>query len=235
MGMIPFGLRAFGQEHHIPPAEGPSPEDHRFLGMNGAAKRALDVVITVPALIFLLPVFIIVALLIWLEDGGPVFFVQRRIGRSGKTFPMLKFRSMRPNASAALEKLLAECAHSKMEWLEFQKLRNDPRITRIGRFLRSTSIDELPQLLNVFAGHMSLVGQRPILPEQRDAYGVHIRGYERMRPGITGLWQISGRNTLNFESRAILGSEYVNTWSLLNDVRIILLTVPAILFSRDAF
>ncbi len=235
MGMMPFDLRIDEREVNALPARPSQPEDFRALGMNGIGKRLLDLAISIPACIALLPVFLFTALAIKLEDGGPVFYQQKRIGRGGHLFPMLKFRSMRPDADVALEELLARCATSRNEWAEFQKLRRDPRITRIGRFLRASSIDELPQLINVLLGHMSIVGQRPILPSQRDAYGIHMPGYERARPGITGLWQIRGRSKLNFEARAIYGSEYINTWSLWNDVKIVALTVPAVLFSKDAF
>ncbi len=235
MGIMPFDLEIDARELNVPPAAAHGPDDPKLFGMNGFAKRVLDLLIAVPALIFLLPVLLIAALAVKLEDGGKVFFHQPRIGRNGKLFPMLKFRSMRPDAEAVLEELLARCPKSRDEWGDYQKLRRDPRITQTGRFLRASSIDELPQLLNVIRGEMSIVGQRPILPSQRDAYGVHIAGYERARPGITGLWQIRGRSQLNFEARAIIGSEYVNTWSLGTDVKIIVLTVPAVLFSKDAF
>jgi exopolysaccharide production protein ExoY len=235
MGLMPFDLEIQRPRAGARAGAGASALDARLFGLNGPLKRIMDILIAVPAIFFLLPVFILTALAIKLEDGGRVFFIQRRIGRGGHAFPMIKFRSMRHNADAVLEELLADCAHSRNEWLEFQKLRNDPRITRVGRFLRGSSIDELPQLLNVVAGQMSIVGQRPILFSQRDAYGVHIAGYERARPGITGLWQIRGRNRLNFEQRAELDSEYINSWSLWNDVKIVAMTVPAVLLSRDAF
>jgi lipopolysaccharide/colanic/teichoic acid biosynthesis glycosyltransferase len=235
MGIMPFDLRIDEPKVNSAPARPSQPEDAHVFGMNGAAKRMLDLLIAVPAGLILLPVFIFTALAIKLEDGGPILYKQKRIGRGGKLFPMLKFRSMRPDADAVLEELLARCANSRNEWGEFQKLRKDPRITRIGRFLRSSSIDELPQLMNVILGHMSIIGQRPILPSQRDAYGIHMPGYERTRPGITGLWQIRGRSKLNFEARVLYGSEYINTWSLWNDMKIVVLTVPAVLFSKDAF
>lgn len=235
MGMMPFDLRIDEPQINSAPARPAQPEDAFVFGMNGAVKRLLDLVIAISACILLLPVFLVAALAIKLEDGGRVFYHQKRIGRGGKLFPMLKFRSMRPDAESVLEELLARCANSRNEWNEFQKLRTDPRITRIGRFLRASSIDELPQLMNVVLGHMSIVGQRPILPSQRDAYGIHMAGYERTRPGITGLWQIKGRSKLNFEARAIYGSVYINRWSLWNDIKIVMLTVPAVLFSKDAF
>ncbi|MEZ5954605.1 MAG: sugar transferase [Hyphomonas sp.] len=218
-----------------PPAKPTSPKDSSLFGINGPAKRAMDLAIAVPAAIFLAPLFLIVSLAIFLESGGPVFYAQQRIGRGGKLFRMLKFRSMHKNAESLLEAHLAANPEARAEWIEFQKLRSDPRVTPLGRILRASSIDELPQIFNVIAGDMSIVGQRPILNSQRDALGPHIAGYERARPGITGLWQVSGRNGVNFARRAELGSEYVNDWSLLLDLRIIAMTVPAILLSKDAF
>ncbi|MEO1641820.1 MAG: sugar transferase [Pseudomonadota bacterium] len=202
--------------------------------MNGKAKRALDIILTAPAIFFLLPVFVLTALAIKLE-GGPLLFTQDRIGKGGRRFGMLKFRTMHVDAEARLEQLLRDCPRSNEEWASYQKLKHDPRITRIGDFLRRSSLDELPQLFNILKGDMSIVGQRPILPCQRDDYGRHIAGYERARPGLTGLWQVSGRNALTFQDRAALGSEYVRNWSLWFDIKLIALTVPRVLFSKDAF
>jgi len=216
------------------PATGYTESDSHLFGLNGPVKRAMDIALVMPALIFLLPVFLIIALIIKLE-GGPIFFIQQRLGRDGKRFGMIKFRTMHTDAEARLDALLAQCIDSRTEWETFQKLKRDPRITRSGDFLRRSSLDELPQLLNILIGDMSVVGQRPILLNQRDAYGVHIKGYERARPGLTGLWQVSGRNALSFQDRAALGSEYVNHWSLWFDIKLIALTVPRVLLSKDAF
>ena len=223
-----------GEAYAYPAADGYREDDDRVFGINGLAKRAVDIAASAAALLFLLPVFLMIALAIKLE-GGPVFYRQTRLGRKGKRFAMLKFRTMRTDAEAVLEDLLRRCPDSKSEWDTFQKLKRDPRITRTGDFLRRSSLDELPQLLNILKGDMSIVGQRPILPGQRDAYGVHIAGYERARPGLTGLWQVSGRNQLTFEERAAMGSEYISRWSLVFDLKIMLLTVPRVLLSRDAF
>lgn len=210
--------------------------DRKLLGRVGAVKRGADIVLSGVALLFLLPVFIIVALAIKLTSPGPVLYRQNRLGRFGQTFSILKFRSMHRDGNAKLETLLEKCPKSRAHWDKYQKLENDPRITRIGAFLRKTSIDELPQLLNVLRGDMSIVGQRPLLPEQELIYGtssfVH---YIRSRPGITGLWQISGRNALPFEKRAELDVEYSKQWSLWLDCKIILLTIPALLFPKGAY
>jgi exopolysaccharide production protein ExoY len=203
-------------------------------GINGPAKRVLDLIMATLALIALAPLMILTALAVML-DGSSAFYVQSRVGRGGKHFRMFKFRTMRPDADKVLQDLLDSCAFTRAEWEQFQKLRRDPRVTLIGRFLRMSSIDELPQLFNVIKGDMSIVGQRPILPHQREGYGVHIAGYELARPGITGLWQVRGRNRLSFERRAEIGTEYVRTWSLGLDFRIILMTIPALIFSSGAY
>ncbi len=234
MGVMPSGFETEATCEAMSSGGASAIVDRHFLGMNGAAKRGLDIAIAALALVFLAPLLLIVALIVKL-DGGPALFVQQRLGRNGLCFPMYKFRTMHVDADAVLEEVLASCAVSRTEWDKFQKLRNDPRITPVGRFLRKTSIDELPQFFNVLIGHMSIVGQRPILASQRDAFGEHIIGYERARPGITGLWQVQGRNRLTFDQRAQLGTEYVNRWSLWFDIKILLMTVPAIILGSDAF
>lgn len=233
MGLQSLNFEA-GALYTCEPAKGSCDHDSSLLGINGIAKRALDLCLVIPAILFLLPIFVIIAVAVKLE-GGPLFFTQERLGKDGIRFGMIKFRTMHPDAEARLEKLLAECSNSRAEWDAFQKLKRDPRVTRIGDFLRRSSLDELPQLFNILKGDMSVVGQRPILLSQRDAYGRHIAGYERARPGLTGLWQVLGRNTLTFQDRAALGSEYLNRWSLWFDLKLIALTVPRVLFSKDAF
>ncbi|MEL6781493.1 MAG: sugar transferase [Pseudomonadota bacterium] len=205
-----------------------APQNAGLWSINGPAKRVLDLALTVPAILFLAPIFVLVAIIVKL-DGGPILYRQRRVGRYGTLFTMYKFRSMRVDADAVLERLLLDDPHRAAEWHNFQKLQNDPRITTIGRIIRKSSIDELPQLFNIVRGDMSLVGQRPILPSQRDAYGEHIFAYELARPGLTGLWQISGRNALSFQRRAELGSLYVEEWTLSRDIDILLRTIPTVL------
>ena len=234
MGQLPLDIHLSASTQDTLPAMGASAADSYLFGINGAAKRFIDLALAVIVVIFLLPVLLLTALLIRLE-GGPIFYRQTRIGRAGKPFQMLKFRSMRVNSDQILNDYLQQNPDAAEEWSIYQKLRDDPRITRIGKFLRASSIDELPQLFNVLRGDMSLVGQRPLLYVQRDAYGVHIAGYERARPGMTGLWQVRGRNKLSFEDRARLGSEYINHWSVLYDLKLILLTIPAVMFSKDAY
>lgn len=205
-----------------------------FWGINGGAKRTVDVLISLLALVFLAPLMLLVFVAIKC-DGGGAFYVQSRVGRGGKLFRMYKFRTMHTNAGDVLKQLLETDEGARAEWGRFQKLRNDPRVTRTGRVLRASSIDELPQLFNVLKGDMSIVGQRPILAHQRAAYGPHIAGYEKARPGITGLWQVKGRNRLSFEQRAALGTDYVRRWTLGRDLWILLLTVPALLSSTGAY
>lgn len=203
---------------------------------NGAFKRTVDITLSVGALIVLSPIMIMISIAVWGSSKGPLIYRQDRIGRDGEVFPMYKFRTMYIDSDNVLHALLRSCPRSAEEWKTYQKLRFDPRITRIGSFLRKTSLDELPQLFNVVLGHMSLVGQRPILEPQIEAYGAeHFAEYVRARPGITGLWQVSGRNGLSFEQRAVLGTEYARNWSNRNDFALLLQTIPALLKPDDAF
>ena len=210
--------------------------DRKLFGRVGLAKRSFDLITSITAIIFLAPILIFVALAIKATSKGPVFYRQERIGQFGRLFSIYKFRSMHLDGDDKLQALLAKCPVSKAKWDKYQKLENDPRITRIGAFLRKSSIDELPQLLNVFRGEMSIVGQRPLLPEQQLLYGIdNFLHYIRSRPGITGLWQVSGRNALPFERRAELDVEYSKRWSFWLDIKIILQTIPALLFPKGAY
>lgn len=198
------------------------------------AKRALDVIGAGLGLVLLSPFFLVVALLVR-ADGGPAFFAHRRVGRGGKLFGCLKFRSMVVDSQARLEALLARDPQARAEWEATRKLKNDPRITRIGRFLRSTSLDELPQLINVLRGEMSLVGPRPVQEAEIDRYyGASAAHYMAVRPGITGLWQVSGRSETSYESRVALDVSYVSRPSMLADLSILLRTPVAVLSRRGA-
>lgn len=198
------------------------------------AKRALDIIGAGVGLVLLAPFFLIVALMVR-ADGGPAFFAHQRVGRGGKLFGCLKFRSMVIDSQARLETLLANDPAARAEWEATRKLKNDPRITRIGRFLRSTSLDELPQLINVLRGEMSLVGPRPVQEAEIDRYyGASAAHYMAVRPGITGLWQVSGRNETSYESRVALDVSYVSRPSLLADLSILLRTPVAVLSRRGA-
>jgi Undecaprenyl-phosphate galactose phosphotransferase WbaP len=198
------------------------------------AKRALDILGAGVGLVLLSPFFLIVALMVR-ADGGPAFFAHQRVGRGGKLFGCLKFRSMVVDSQARLEALLANDPAARAEWEATRKLKNDPRITRIGRFLRSTSLDELPQLINVLRGEMSLVGPRPVQEAEIDRYyGASAAHYMAVRPGITGLWQVSGRSETSYESRVALDVTYVSRPSLLADISILLRTPVAVLSRRGA-
>lgn len=200
-----------------------------------AAKRMLDVATASLAIFILSPVLLILALAVCL-DGGPAVFGHSRIGRGGRSFRCLKFRSMVPNAGAVLEELLMKDPEAARMWAATRKLPRDPRVTRIGRFLRATSLDELPQLFNVLRGEMSLVGPRPVVQEElTDHYGVAAVCYLAVRPGITGLWQVSGRSDTTYAERVSLDCRYVREFSIWNDLRILLRTVPAVLIRRGAY
>lgn len=198
-------------------------------------KRVLDVVVSTLALLFLGPLMMIVALLIWIFDPGPVIFSQDRIGRGGQPFKIFKFRSMYVNADDLLAKTLARDPHSRAEWLSCQKLQRDPRVTPLGRFLRLSSIDELPQLFNVLRGDMSLVGPRPIVDAERSRYGRHIHHYCMVSPGITGLWQVSGRNDTSYERRVAMDVMYSRRASLRLDLWILAMTIPAVVRAEGCY
>ena len=199
-------------------------------------KRVLDLVGAVVGILVLSPVLGLIAVLIKLDSPGGVFYRQMRVGRDGKLFPMLKFRTMHRNADQVLTRHLADDPALRVEWDKFQKLRHDPRITRIGGFLRKYSLDELPQLWNVLKGEMSLVGPRPFFPEQRELYGD--RGYVYytcVRPGITGMWQVNGRNHSEFADRPYWDEYYVRNWSLWLDLYILARTVWVVLRREGAY
>lgn len=204
---------------------------------NGARpwlKRALDVLGAGALLLLLAPVMLV---LTWLvrADGGAAFYAHRRVGRGGDAFGCLKFRSMVVDSQARLDALLARDADARAEWDATRKLRHDPRVTRVGRFLRATSLDELPQLVNVLRGEMSLVGPRPVTQAELDQfYGAAGAHYTSVRPGITGLWQVSGRSDTSYSQRVALDVAYVATPSLWQDIRILLRTPMAVLSRRGA-
>ena len=192
------------------------------------SKRVLDLALCVLLIPVLLPV---VAILAWVvrRDGGPAFFGHERVGKDGVPFRCLKIRSMVPDAKARLEKLLREDPDAAAQWKAERKLDNDPRITRFGAFLRKSSLDELPQLWNVLRGEMSLVGPRPVPQDELDEnYGQYKWVYQTMRPGVTGLWQVSGRNDVSYDARVRMDVDYSNTMSLGLDLSIILRTALAV-------
>lgn len=197
--------------------------------------RGFDVAVAAIAIIALLPLLLIIALMVRVTSTGPVVFRQKRVGRDGVMFPCLKFRSMVVDAQAQLDRLLAQSEEARQEWDRDQKLRRDPRITPIGEFLRKTSLDELPQLFNILVGQMSIVGPRPIVEGEIIRYGSRFGHYCSVRPGLTGLWQISGRNDVSYAMRVRLDSLYAQRRSLGLNVAICFKTVPAILTSRGCY
>ena len=207
-------------------------EDRLAQKENRIIKRIFDLACSIFGILVLLPLFLVVALLIKAESKGPVVFSHGRVGKGGREFRCYKFRTMVADAQKVLQDLLARDPQARAEWDRDFKLKNDPRITRIGSFLRRTSLDELPQLINVLKGEMSLVGPRPIVLEEVDRYGDKARYFFKVTPGITGLWQVSGRNDISYEERVLLDEYYAKNWSLWLDIEIIIRTFGAV-FKKD--
>jgi len=197
--------------------------------------RCLDIAVALLALAFIIPLLATIAIAIKLADGGPVLFSHRRIGRDGRPFGCLKFRSMVVDAEERLARLLAVDELARQEWLQDHKLRDDPRVTPLGSFLRRSSLDELPQLFNVLRGQMSIVGPRPIVQAEVARYGRRFTSYCAVRPGITGLWQVSGRNDVSYRRRVACDVLYARRKSLGRDVFIIIWTVPAVLKGQGSY
>jgi Undecaprenyl-phosphate galactose phosphotransferase WbaP len=191
-------------------------------------KRGLDIALVLLAAPVLLPLLVTVGLVVRLRSPGPIFFSHRRISRNGAFFPMWKFRTMCNNSAEVLEEYLARHPEARSEWRKTHKLRCDPRITGIGLFLRRYSLDELPQVWNVLTGKMSLVGPRPIVAAEVEKYGARFAYYCKVKPGVTGLWQVSGRSDLTYEQRVALDCQYVKEWSLFLDIKILLRTFASV-------
>lgn len=197
-------------------------------------KRVFDIAAALSLLLVLSPLLAVLALLVK-HDGGPCMFGHTRVGMHGRTFRCLKFRSMICNADSVLKNLLASDPAARAEWEKDQKLRNDVRVTRFGRFMRRTSLDELPQLWNVLRGDMSLVGPRPVVEKELRRYGDAAVYYLRVLPGITGLWQVSGRNETDYDQRVSLDISYVKNWSFAGDLRILFRTFGVVFGGRGAY
>jgi len=202
---------------------------------NAVLWRAFDILGSAAILIIVLPFLLVLAAVMYLSDPGPLFFVHRRIGHRGQSFGCLKFRTMKVNGDEILREHLAVSHVARREWAETHKLRNDPRVTRVGVLVRKLSLDEFPQLLNVFRGEMSLVGPRPIVEAEVHRYGRFFEHYCTVKPGLTGLWQISGRNDTSYRERVELDVEYVSRKSLTLDVLLMIKTVPAVLLARGSY
>jgi undecaprenyl-phosphate galactose phosphotransferase len=198
-------------------------------------KRAFDVVVGGAILALTAPLFLILTAAVLIADGRPVLFQQRRVGMNGRPFACLKFRTMVTDADARLQALLASDPAARAEWEETRKLRKDPRISRLGCWLRRTSLDELPQLLNVLRGEMSLIGPRPVVEDELDRYGPRAAFYLKTRPGLSGLWQVSGRSDVDYGRRVELDCRYVRNWSPWWDIALLLATVRVVFSRRGAY
>ncbi len=196
-------------------------------------KRLFDIAGAAALLVFFAPLMVVIYFVVRL-DNGPGIYAQERVGKNGVRFMCYKFRSMVPNADRALEDILISDIKFRQDWEADHKLRNDPRITRVGLFLRRKSLDELPQLFNVLKGDMSLVGPRPITVDEINRYGGDIAYYYRTRPGLTGAWQVSGRNDVSYDERVALDVGYAKNWTFLTDFWILLKTVRVVLSGRGA-
>ncbi|WP_157019522.1 sugar transferase [Mesorhizobium xinjiangense] len=201
----------------------------------GIVKRSFDVGGAMAGVILLSPLLAMLALLVKLHDGGAVFYGHPRIGRNGRAFRCLKFRTMVENGDEVLNQHFAMYPESRQEWRETRKLQNDPRVTRVGAVLRKLSLDELPQLFNILRGEMSIVGPRPVVKDELDLYGPAATYYLQSRPGLTGLWQISGRNDVSYGTRVAFDRQYVENWSFFIDLKIIAKTFPAVVTSRGSY
>lgn len=205
------------------------------LPTGGLVKRSFDVTSAALALILFSPIFLMIAALVKFSDNGPVFYGHSRIGHNGRIFKCLKFRTMAVNGDEILRNFLRDNPQAAEEWKATRKLKFDPRVTAIGTVLRKLSLDELPQIFNILRGEMSVVGPRPVVDEELKVYDSFAAFYLKTRPGLTGLWQISGRNDVSYESRIAFDTHYVQNWSLVGDVLIIVKTIPAVCLARGSY
>jgi exopolysaccharide production protein ExoY len=198
-------------------------------------KRVIDIVLALSGIVLLAPLLIICYVLTVITSPGPAVFRHRRVGFNGKHFDCLKFRTMVTDAPERLQRLLESDPAAAAEWTTNRKLRHDPRVTPIGDILRKSSLDELPQLFNVLRGDMSIVGPRPVTDEELERYKSSIGAYLACRPGITGLWQVSGRSSTTYEQRVAYDTFYANNWSVALDAKILVVTIPSLLTTDSAF
>lgn len=199
-----------------------------------AAKRVVDIIVALSFFVSFSWLFVLIGLIVFLTSGAPIIYSQPRLGKNGREFRFYKFRSMVPNSGSILAEFLESNPAAMQEWTDFQKLEADPRITRVGMFLRKTSLDELPQFWNVLRGDMSLVGPRPCMVDQKDLYGNFWSHYSSVRPGLTGLWQVSGRNKLSYKKRVALDVAYVERLSVLEDCKIFVKTIWVVLIASGS-
>ena len=222
-----------------PAATGLSEAKSGFTGISHRSrlslKRGFDVGMVLTALLLFFPLLLLVVALIYFAQGRPIFIRHHRVGKNGVMFPCMKFRTMMVNGDEILRAHIASDQAAGQEWLATRKLKNDPRITPLGHVLRKLSVDELPQLINVLRGEMSLVGPRPIVPDEMHYYGAQINLYQTVRPGLTGSWQVGGRNDVSYSKRVKMDAEYVMNWSLSRDLTILVKTIPAVMTSRGCY
>jgi len=209
-----------GREHRAP--------------LGGGLKRALDIIVALLALAFLSPVMMFVALAIKLTMGGPVIYAHRRVGHNGIPFQCYKFRTMIQSSEEFMRSYLAANPDAAQEWAATRKLKKDPRVTFLGNVLRRSSLDELPQFINVLRGEMSCVGPRPVVDDELKFYGTNASQYLQARPGLTGAWQVSGRSNTTYEERVAMDCQYVREWSLWTDIVILVKTIPAAVALRGS-
>lgn len=236
-GLITADVSAYGFADEITQPRRP-PRRERYpahLFRYRVAKRALDIIAVLLMTPFLLPILLLVACAVRFTSPGPVFYSHRRIRQNGAFFSMWKFRTMCMNSAELLDQYLSAHPEARAEWNRSHKLRNDPRITSIGRFLRKYSLDELPQLWNVITGQMSLVGPRPIVAAEVEKYKDTFSQYCRVKPGVTGLWQVSGRSELTYDQRVALDRDYVDNWAFRRDIHILLKTFPSVVNQDGAY
>ena len=200
-----------------------------------AIKRFIDIIGGLVGCVFLIPIAIGVKIAnVITKDYGPIFLVQKRIGKNGKEFNFIKFRSMVLDADRILYEYLDQNEEARREFYKYRKLKNDPRITKVGHFIRNTSLDEVPQFFNVLKGDMSLVGPRPYMPREKEDMGDMINTITMMKPGITGLWQVSGRSETTFKERLEMDRDYYYNWSLKEDIKLILKTIKSCVLRKGA-
>jgi exopolysaccharide production protein ExoY len=212
----------------------PSASGGGITGRSFDGKRCFDFHVALGAILLLAPLIATIALALLLLQGRPVLIRHRRVGRDGALFPCFKFRTMVRDADKVLQRVLDRDPDLRREWEQNRKLQDDPRITAFGRIVRETSVDEIPQLFNILRGHMSLVGPRPIVTDEIPLYGINIQHYYRVRPGLTGAWQVGGRSDVCFARRVDLDTSYVATRSFRTDIGILARTVPAVLKRRGS-
>lgn len=235
-----IGPRAFfsaGSDSLMPASAygGAGPQWYREVETSDRLIRIFDILFALAVIVAVAPAFLVLVLLLQIDSRGPVFFVQQRVGRNGILFPCFKLRTMLVDSAERLEKLLVESSEARAEWDADHKLRSDPRITKLGRFARLFSLDELPQLANILLGHMSVVGPRPIVEAEIWRYGPSFADYCMVRPGLTGLWQVSGRNDVSYDARVRLDREYARNKSMMLDLNIIARTFTVVLGGRGAY